>query len=42
MPYYSFVVKWTPLKLLGIRFYVDDEGHRWIKVWFFKGRRLGS
>lgn len=41
MPYYTFVERWTPLKILGIRFYKDEEGKWWIKVWSSKRRRIG-
>lgn len=38
MPHYYFKEIWSPLKLIGIRFYLDDEEHMWIKVWS-KARR---
>lgn len=41
MPYYYFVEKWTPLKLLGIRFFIDDENRMWMKMWSFRRRRMG-
>jgi hypothetical protein len=40
MPYYHFSESWTPLRLIGIRFFTDDEGRRWIKVWGFHRRRI--
>lgn len=40
MPYYVFEEAWTPLKWIGIRFYRDDEGKWWVKVWSFKRRRI--
>ena len=41
MPYYIFKEKWTPLKIIGIRFYYDDLGRKWIKFWGMKRRLLG-
>lgn len=41
MPYYHFVEIWTPLKLIGIRFFRDEESRRlWIKVWSGSRRPL--
>jgi hypothetical protein len=39
MPYYEIRERWTPLKLVGIRFYRDDKGGTWVKV-LHKPRRL--
>ncbi|MDH6431138.1 hypothetical protein M2109_005737 [Paenibacillus sp. PastH-3] len=39
MPNYYFKEIWTPLKLVNIRFYLDDENRVWVKVWS-KHRRL--
>jgi len=33
MPNYYFKEIWTPLKLVNIRFYLDDENRVWVKVW---------
>lgn len=33
MPNYYFREFWTPLKLIGIRFYRDDEYDLWVKFW---------
>lgn len=33
MPHYYFKELWSPLKLIGIRFYYDDEDRVWIKIW---------
>lgn len=34
MPWYSFKEIWTPLALVGIRFYREtDDREIWIKVW---------
>jgi hypothetical protein len=33
MPYYHHNEKWTPFRLLGIRFFVDEKGRKWIKIW---------
>ncbi|MDF2668002.1 MAG: hypothetical protein K0R67_308 [Paenibacillus sp.] len=38
MPNYFFQEIWTPLKLIGIKFFRDDEGSIWIK-WFSRPRR---
>lgn len=35
MPNYYFKEIWTPLKIINIRFFRDDERYMWIKV----GRR---
>lgn len=40
MPYYHFKEIRTPLKLLGLKFYVDDKGRLWCKLWHFKRSRL--
>lgn len=32
MPYYYFKEVWSPLKLISIRFYRDNEGEMWIKI----------
>lgn len=40
MPYLHFFEMWTPLKLIGIKLFKDDEGHTWIKYWGFKRRRV--
>ncbi|WP_236293293.1 hypothetical protein [Paenibacillus allorhizoplanae] len=40
MPNYYFSEVWTPLKLLGIKLFKDDEGAIWIKYWGFKRRRF--
>ncbi|WP_171630222.1 hypothetical protein [Paenibacillus plantarum] len=40
MPNYYFTEVWTPLKLLGIKLFKDDEGAIWIKCWGFKRRRF--
>lgn len=39
MSIYYFKEIWTPLKLVSIRFYLDDENRVWVKVWS-KHRRL--
>lgn len=31
MPNYYFREVWTPLRLVGIRFFKDDSGRLWIK-----------
>lgn len=40
MPYIHFVEIWTPLKMVGVRFYRDDEGDKWVKLWGLKRRKL--
>jgi hypothetical protein len=40
MPNYYFKEIWSPLKLIGIRFYRDDEDQVWIKMWSKARRRL--
>ncbi|WP_260410926.1 hypothetical protein [Cohnella xylanilytica] len=40
MPHYYFHEIWTPLKLVGIQFYRDDEGEVWFKVKSRPRRRL--
>lgn len=40
VPYFYFKEIVTPLKLVGIRFFRDDENHYWIKIWGFRRRRL--
>lgn len=40
MPYYYFNERWTPLKLIGIRFYRDEDGALWVKCWNMKKRRI--
>ncbi|MFD2614074.1 hypothetical protein [Paenibacillus gansuensis] len=32
MPLYNFREVWTPLRLLGIRFFQDDEQRWWLKI----------
>ena len=33
VPYYRFKEIWTPLRLIGVRFFKElDEGRIWIKV----------
>lgn len=32
MPNYHFREIWTPLKILRIRFFRDDENRLWIKI----------
>jgi hypothetical protein len=39
MPNYYFKEIWTPLKLLHISLFRDDEDRYWIKVWS-RPRRL--
>lgn len=39
MPNYHFKEIWTPLKLIRIRFFRDDQDRLWIKV-FNNQRRL--
>ncbi len=39
VPNYYFKEIWTPLALIGIKFFKDDENRTWIKVWT-KQRRL--
>jgi hypothetical protein len=31
MPYYYHNEIWTPLKYFGIQFFIDENGHKWIK-----------
>lgn len=33
MPYFYFKEIWTPLKLIGIKFYRDESEHLWVKFW---------
>ncbi|CAH1192627.1 hypothetical protein PAECIP111892_01050 [Paenibacillus auburnensis] len=33
MPSYYFKEIWTPLKLVGIKFFRDDELRLWVKLW---------
>jgi len=40
MPYYYFIEIWTPLKLIGIRVYQDEDKGIWIKVWNSRKRRI--
>ncbi len=40
MPYIHFIERWTPLKLIGIKIYRDDEGGLWIKIWGFRRRKI--
>lgn len=42
MPYYHFEEIWTPLKLIGIRFFRDDEQRLWIKLWSKPRRMIGK
>lgn len=40
MPMYHMKEIWTPLKLVGIKFYRTEEGHIYLKVWNRKRRRI--
>lgn len=40
MPNYYFKEIWTPLKLVGIKFFRDDEERLWVKIWSKPRRRL--
>ncbi|WP_161798154.1 hypothetical protein [Aneurinibacillus tyrosinisolvens] len=40
MPYYHFKQIYTPLLLVGVRFYKDEHGHYWIKVRNNRKRRI--
>jgi hypothetical protein len=40
MPYIHFREIWTPLRLLGTRVYVTDEGDWYIKVLNAKRKRI--
>lgn len=40
MPNYYFNEIWTPLKLVGIRLFRDDNMGVWIKFWHKKRRRI--
>jgi hypothetical protein len=41
LPYYSLREKWTPLKWIGIRIYIDTNSQEiWIKAWHFSRKRL--
>ncbi|WP_272949041.1 hypothetical protein [Paenibacillus contaminans] len=40
MPYYYFKEIWTPLKLLGISIFKDEEDRIWYKLWKYKRRQL--
>lgn len=40
MPYYYFSEVWTPLKLIGIKFFRDDENRLWVKFWVFSRKQL--
>jgi len=40
MPYYYFSSVWTPLSLIGIKLYKDNEGRLWVKVWGFDRKPL--
>ncbi|WP_263575725.1 hypothetical protein [Paenibacillus vietnamensis] len=42
MPSYYFKELWTPMTIVGIKLFKDDEGHLWIKVRDSKRRRLMS
>lgn len=42
MPNYYFKEIWSPLKLIGIRFFRDDESRVWVKLWSKSRRPLGS
>lgn len=40
MPYYVFKEKWTPLRLVGLKLYVDDEGRLWWQLWGSRRKRF--
>ncbi|SFT25359.1 hypothetical protein SAMN05428962_5821 [Paenibacillus sp. BC26] len=42
MPNYYFKEIWSPLKLIGVRFYRDDDNYLWVKMWSKQRRRVGS
>jgi hypothetical protein len=42
VPQYYFSEIWTPLKIVGIRLFRDDDGNIWIKFWKKRRRRLGT
>jgi hypothetical protein len=42
MARYYFREVWTPLKLIGIRYYRDDEDNLWIKYWKRKRQLLSN
>ncbi|CAH1192846.1 hypothetical protein PAECIP111891_00450 [Paenibacillus allorhizoplanae] len=42
MPIYYLIEIWTPLKLVGIKLFKDDEGILWIKYWGFKRKRFSN
>jgi len=33
MPYYHMKEMWTPLKMIGIKFFKTEDGHLFVKVW---------
>ncbi|SDX27146.1 hypothetical protein [Paenibacillus sp. CF384] len=41
MPNYIFKEVWSPLKLIGVRFYRDDDNNLWVKMWSKQRRRVG-
>lgn len=40
MPSYYFKELWTPLRLVGIKLFRDDDGFLWIKWWSKPRKRL--
>ncbi|WP_019534253.1 hypothetical protein [Paenibacillus ginsengihumi] len=40
MPYIHFSEIWTPLKLIGIRLYRDDDRGLWVKLWSLPRKRI--
>lgn len=40
MPSYYFIDVWTPLQLIGIKIFKDDDGNIWIKFWHYKRRKI--
>lgn len=41
MPYYAFKEIWTPFRLIGLRFFIEnDEGTIWYKLGNHQRKRL--
>jgi hypothetical protein len=40
MPYYVFKEIWTPLKYIGVRFFLEESGDLYVKVGLKPRRRV--
>lgn len=40
MPHFYFREIWTPLKLMGIKLFKDDEGKLWYKIFSSPRKRI--